>query len=108
MPNAKVMNSASFASFARLAYHSSAFRSGRGLKRSEEHTSELQSLAYLVCRLLLEKKKTPKRIRPGGNQTNTHTIPPKTHGRIASANTTSPNIARTHTILGCRKCRAPT
>src|SRR2546423_10087532 len=26
--------------------------------RSEEHTSELQSLAYLVCRLLLEKKKT--------------------------------------------------
>src|SRR2546425_10213173 len=30
-------------------------RAGRG--RSEEHTSELQSLAYLVCRLLLEKKK---------------------------------------------------
>src|SRR2546425_2541295 len=27
--------------------------------RSEEHTSELQSLAYLVCRLLLEKKKHP-------------------------------------------------
>src|SRR5205823_9794397 len=27
-----------------------------GLNRSEEHTSELQSLAYLVCRLLLEKK----------------------------------------------------
>src|SRR2546425_8797885 len=30
-------------------------------ERSEEHTSELQSLAYLVCRLLLEKKK--KHIR---------------------------------------------
>src|SRR2546425_4809149 len=29
--------------------------------RSEEHTSELQSLAYLVCRLLLEKKKTKRR-----------------------------------------------
>src|SRR2546425_6853350 len=29
--------------------------------RSEEHTSELQSLAYLVCRLLLEKKK--KKVR---------------------------------------------
>src|SRR2546425_4100003 len=29
----------------------------RGQNRSEEHTSELQSLAYLVCRLLLEKKK---------------------------------------------------
>src|SRR2546425_7291972 len=27
------------------------------VERSEEHTSELQSLAYLVCRLLLEKKK---------------------------------------------------
>src|SRR2546425_7833303 len=30
---------------------------GRLFQRSEEHTSELQSLAYLVCRLLLEKKK---------------------------------------------------
>src|SRR2546425_8003892 len=29
-------------------------------RRSEEHTSELQSLAYLVCRLLLEKKKKTK------------------------------------------------
>src|SRR2546425_4508136 len=36
----------------RLARH----LEGRG-HRSEEHTSELQSLAYLVCRLLLEKKK---------------------------------------------------
>src|SRR2546425_6310408 len=31
--------------------------------RSEEHTSELQSLAYLVCRLLLEKKKDSARHR---------------------------------------------
>src|SRR2546425_3618281 len=30
--------------------------------RSEEHTSELQSLAYLVCRLLLEKKKSGTNI----------------------------------------------
>src|SRR5687767_15556083 len=30
--------------------------------RSEEHTSELQSLAYLVCRLLLEKKKKKQTI----------------------------------------------
>src|SRR2546425_8624274 len=30
---------------------------GEWYVRSEEHTSELQSLAYLVCRLLLEKKK---------------------------------------------------
>src|SRR2546425_7628730 len=32
------------------------------MKRSEEHTSELQSLAYLVCRLLLEKKKKKRRL----------------------------------------------
>src|SRR3989441_3695614 len=32
-------------------------------RRSEEHTSELQSLAYLVCRLLLEKKKIRKKYR---------------------------------------------
>src|SRR5687767_15649557 len=32
-------------------------RRQRAVDRSEEHTSELQSLAYLVCRLLLEKKK---------------------------------------------------
>src|SRR3712207_8646069 len=34
-----------------------AFRN-QGDRRSEEHTSELQSRQYLVCRLLLEKKKT--------------------------------------------------
>src|SRR2546425_5084561 len=39
---------------------------GRGHlpRRSEEHTSELQSLAYLVCRLLLEKKKKNITARP--------------------------------------------
>src|SRR5438552_9812127 len=31
--------------------------------RSEEHTSELQSPDHLVCRLLLEKKKIPRRVR---------------------------------------------
>src|SRR5258706_11866929 len=34
----------------------------KGLPRSEEHTSELQSLTNLVCRLLLEKKKTKERF----------------------------------------------
>src|SRR5687767_15627753 len=33
---------------------------GSNDRRSEEHTSELQSLAYLVCRLLLEKKNKTK------------------------------------------------
>src|SRR3712207_7596043 len=47
-------------------------------KRSEEHTSELQSRQYLVCRLLLEKKKvitcstttlsTPHQLRSNGTQ----------------------------------------
>src|SRR3712207_7159409 len=32
--------------------------------RSEEHTSELQSRQYLVCRLLLEKKKKTKKNKP--------------------------------------------
>src|SRR2546425_8625695 len=41
------------------------FGNGIGqINRSEEHTSELQSLAYLVCRLLLEKKKTSITRRP--------------------------------------------
>src|SRR2546429_3218809 len=37
-------------------------------KRSEEHTSELQSRLHLVCRLLLEKKKKQHRNRPLLNQ----------------------------------------
>src|SRR5205823_14026463 len=37
--------------------HPHPLRSLPDVARSEEHTSELQSLAYLVCRLLLEKKK---------------------------------------------------
>src|SRR3712207_7980516 len=39
-------------------------RRSRTGRRSEEHTSELQSRQYLVCRLLLEKKKTSDRPRP--------------------------------------------
>src|SRR5947209_13224913 len=38
-------------------FHGSAFWFRRTDARSEEHTSELQSRQYLVCRLLLEKKK---------------------------------------------------
>src|SRR2546425_3933553 len=40
-----------------------ALQTDLGQARSEEHTSELQSLAYLVCRLLLEKKKKKKTKR---------------------------------------------
>src|SRR3712207_7296216 len=38
----------------------------RGPVRSEEHTSELQSRQYLVCRLLLEKKKSKELMIPRG------------------------------------------
>src|SRR2546425_4703889 len=47
--------------------------------RSEEHTSELQSLAYLVCRLLLEKKK------PNGKK-------PPTSCTLISSNSTRSSI----------------
>src|SRR3712207_8664801 len=47
------------ARFSGQAYHRAALRARpcRRQRRSEEHTSELQSRQYLVCRLLLEKKK---------------------------------------------------
>src|SRR2546425_7061453 len=47
------------------------------VRRSEEHTSELQSLAYLVCRLLLEKKKArPHCSNKRGS------LPPRTSGGV--------------------------
>src|SRR5438876_5339854 len=38
------------------------YRAAKGPKRSEEHTSELQSPVHLVCRLLLEKKKKKNKL----------------------------------------------
>src|SRR5262245_62948663 len=46
-------------------------RGARPACRSEEHTSELQSLRHLVCRLLLEKKKNKRRY-PEQSTTNKH------------------------------------
>src|SRR5690625_816623 len=49
-----------------------AFQPTPGHWRSEEHTSELQSRGHLVCRLLLEKKKSPADIpHPQRNDTDT-------------------------------------
>src|SRR5262245_62995530 len=48
-------------------------RDARRRHRSEEHTSELQSLRHLVCRLLLEKKKKKKGKTPGEEKTTKHT-----------------------------------
>src|SRR6185437_16680859 len=53
-----------------------------GRTRSEEHTSELQSLAYLVCRLLLEKKKKNFIIPP----------PQHTNPSNAQSQNTQPHI----------------
>src|SRR5437016_9755908 len=48
-----------------------------GVPRSEEHTSELQSLTNLVCRLLLEKKKKTKRTAQSDTSAaNTSDTPP--------------------------------
>src|SRR3712207_8412428 len=44
-------------------------RVGPARPRSEEHTSELQSRQYLVCRLLLEKKTTKAHIEPSQTPT---------------------------------------
>src|SRR3712207_7409615 len=50
-----------------------------GGSRSEEHTSELQSRQYLVCRLLLEKQKTTRFRRPA------RTLPPPPDWRTAAS-----------------------
>src|SRR3712207_6877723 len=50
-------------------------------RRSEEHTSELQSRQYLVCRLLLEKKKT--------TSTTPHPVRPSKPSSLTSAATSS-------------------
>src|SRR5687768_18217952 len=47
----------------RARSHETIRRLCASFSRSEEHTSELQSRLHLVCRLLLEKKKTKKKTR---------------------------------------------
>src|SRR2546425_9583032 len=52
--------------------------------RSEEHTSELQSLAYLVCRLLLEKKKNKNSTSHPRNRKSTPSRSSKPHSEPSS------------------------
>src|SRR2546422_4372852 len=57
----------------------SAPRDGRARRRSEEHTSELQSRLHLVCRLLLEKKKKlPSGCNRRGSAGRVRASPPET------------------------------
>src|SRR2546425_5087431 len=67
-PQQRAARRAGAAGHARRAAHTACLFGERGRRpggtdRSEEHTSELQSLAYLVCRLLLEKKNLRNSIR---------------------------------------------
>src|SRR5690625_6528555 len=55
-----------FVTYPKVTFQNNRFR------RSEEHTSELQSRGHLVCRLLLEKKKTTKKTQKGMNGNNSH------------------------------------
>src|ERR1039458_1275202 len=50
--------------------------------RSEEHTSELQSLRHIVCRLLLDKKKKFKVTTSDQTTHNIHPLPPAGTGNI--------------------------
>src|ERR1039458_10887473 len=71
-----------------------------GRKRSEEHTSELQSLRHIVCRLLLEKKRTEPRTftaRPPGTTVMRNSTP--TPGSITIPSRTAPLL---------RECRTGT
>src|SRR5262245_62411241 len=51
-----------------IVFNSGTHRKKLPVTRSEEHTSELQSLRHLVCRLLLEKKNSVKLLDEGSRQ----------------------------------------
>src|SRR5437762_9347394 len=93
------------------------FREVRGNDpRSEEHTSELQSPMYLVCRLLLEKKKKQHRRNKGHIQaprSNSRPAPasrspppncmfPSRNHTHAAARATPPHLVMTHTTKSHR------
>src|SRR2546422_3879486 len=59
----------------KVAFSHAIMKYSKHQKRSEEHTSELQSRLHLVCRLLLEKK---KKIRKPTHRTGVHRPTPRT------------------------------
>src|ERR1017187_6925949 len=67
--------------------------------RSEEHTSELQSPMYFVCRLLLEKKSRPIRVAAnpaGAEKTSYRERPDSRHDRILPSCAPAPRRQRSH------------
>src|SRR5438270_9297879 len=89
-PYTTLFRSILFCARSALRFSSNALRSAllkrsvAAPKRSEEHTSELQSQSNLVCRLLLEKKKKKKNFLPSSKRVlhkpmNTPTPPPHAH-----------------------------
>src|SRR5256885_10882516 len=72
------------------------------LGRSEEHTSELQSPCNLVCRLLLEKKKTYHHTDPH-HRCDLHL--PFSHPRLRHITQCVPSLAWPGTSLRCHFCR---
>src|SRR2546423_7492270 len=87
-----------------------------GFKRSEEHTSELQSLAYLVCRLLLEKKKQIQRLKNRRSQTSCARTPMTRCAKIlmrysqptCTKRDTSTNACTTSSAVFAHTVAAPT
>src|SRR2546426_5081757 len=63
VPEASQLGAAEWAAFEAIVARALATRPARTRRRSEEHTSELQSPCNLVCRLLLEKKKAENFIQ---------------------------------------------
>src|SRR3989441_6901203 len=75
-------------------------RRGRaGIVRSEEHTSELQSLAYLVCRLLLEKKKKTTRHKVQGAYVSGALLEKMKH--ISTGDTKRPRLEKDDRVATC-------
>src|SRR5262245_63295451 len=72
----------------RTAFERNAARPLRPASRSEEHTSELQSLRHLVCRLLLEKRKTRRTTLQDNHVT--YIQGSGRHGRAGVRNTIAP------------------
>src|SRR5438552_7818358 len=70
-----------------FALDNSLFRHPEYQERSEEHTSELQSPDHLVCRLLLEKKKTHPPNQVSNAIPPMHHLPPSAHLTLAQGRT---------------------